>query len=148
MVNSYGQFTVWVSVSSILKFQPNCMWYKLCARFQRWHFYRGLVMENALMQQPSHIWWPSVNPSLCYQISPAGCTPSGTKYVQQGAFPLVTNIYSRVHFLCYQITPAGSTPSATKYLQQGALPLLQNIPYGQSSAKLSVILSSCHSVIM
>ena len=36
MANSYGQFTLWVSVSGILKFEPSCTSHKPRASFHRW----------------------------------------------------------------------------------------------------------------
>ena len=51
MANSCGQFTGWVSVSDILKSEPNCT----DGRFDE-----ALYMENALMQQPSHMYLPIV----------------------------------------------------------------------------------------
>ena len=43
MANSYGQFTVWVSVSDILKSEPSCTSHKPRASFQRWQVWWGLV---------------------------------------------------------------------------------------------------------
>ena len=42
MTNSYGQFTVWVSVSTILKSEPSFTSHKPRASYQRWHVWRGL----------------------------------------------------------------------------------------------------------
>ena len=43
MANSFGQFTGWVSVSHVLKSEPNCTSHKPRASFQRWQVHRGLV---------------------------------------------------------------------------------------------------------
>ena len=42
MANSYGQFTLWVNVSYLLKSEPNCTSHKPRASFQRWQVHRGL----------------------------------------------------------------------------------------------------------
>ena len=36
MVNSYGQFTLWVSVYHLLKSEPSCTSHKPRASYQRW----------------------------------------------------------------------------------------------------------------
>ena len=45
MANSYGQFTLWVSVSNILKSKPSCTSHNLRASFQRCQVHRGLQHE-------------------------------------------------------------------------------------------------------
>ena len=42
MANSNGQFTLWVSVSNILKSEPSCTSYKLWASLQRWQVWGRL----------------------------------------------------------------------------------------------------------
>ena len=53
MSNFYGQFTVWVSVSSVLKFQACDISSVQASKGDT--FTEALYMENALMQQPSRI---------------------------------------------------------------------------------------------
>ena len=36
MANSYGQFTLWVSVSYVVKSEPSCTSHKPRASYQRW----------------------------------------------------------------------------------------------------------------
>ena len=45
MTNSYGHFTVWVSVSDILKSDLSCTSHKPRASFQRWLVHRDLQHE-------------------------------------------------------------------------------------------------------
>ena len=45
MANSFGHFTLWVSVSDVLKSEPSCISHKPRASFQRWQVHRGLVHE-------------------------------------------------------------------------------------------------------
>ena len=42
MTNSYGHFTLWVSVSDILKSEPSCISHNPRASFQRWQVWWGL----------------------------------------------------------------------------------------------------------
>ena len=42
MANSYGQFSLWVNVSYLLKSEPNCTSHKPRASYQRWQVHRGL----------------------------------------------------------------------------------------------------------
>ena len=42
MTNSYSHFTLWVSVSDILKSEPSCISHKPRASFQRWQVWWGL----------------------------------------------------------------------------------------------------------
>ena len=42
MANSFGHFTLWVSVSDILKSEPSCISHKPRASFQRWQVWWGL----------------------------------------------------------------------------------------------------------
>ena len=43
MANSYGQFSLWVSVSHILKSEPSSTSHKPRASFQRWQVWWGIV---------------------------------------------------------------------------------------------------------
>ena len=59
MANSYRKLTVWVSVSHLLKSEHICTSYKPRASqgqaVKVGRFDDAFNMENALMQQPSHI---------------------------------------------------------------------------------------------
>ena len=58
MANSFGQFSLWVSVSHILKSQPSCTSHKPRASFQRWQVWWGLVHGKFphAASQSSDVW--------------------------------------------------------------------------------------------